>query len=306
MTDRDLIGEKVISQHYGEGEITNTQLNGPVKDRKVEIQFRNYKNWFGIFAFRLSLQASNMAVHEYIVSKIDACYTVSFDCNPIEYFINGVAVSGPQNVKGGDKVTLPLPPARDEYKFVGWKQGDKVYFPGTIYTIETDTIFIALWEKPSDIHLPIPHPHPLIPPPYDTYTRTTPGYKYDEVEKKYGISIRYFGRGINPTPNCIVLISRIKETADYYVYHDHWVKDGEYIFSGEGLSGDQKLTRGNLAIVNAKKNKKPIYLFLKFSSTDYLYQGEFELVDYYQEKEPGEDKELRMEYKFHLRKVEGT
>ena len=38
MIENELIGEKVISQHYGEGVIINTDLDCLVRNRKVEIQ----------------------------------------------------------------------------------------------------------------------------------------------------------------------------------------------------------------------------------------------------------------------------
>ncbi len=297
MIENELIGEKVISQHYGGGVIINTDLDCLVRNRKVEIQFATKTNWFGIFAFKSAIQASDPDVQEFIIEMTVERFTVDFDCNPGEYRINGEVVSGKQEVYGGDKVTLPSLPERDGKDFVGWWYAGRIYYPGTEYTIDSDILFSAVWDKTGPIRV-------LIPPPYDIYTRTDPAYTYRELENKYGIAIRYFGRGINVSQDCIVLISRIKDTADFYVYHDRWIKQGEYIFSGEGLNGDQQLKRGNYAVVNAKRDKRPIYLYLKFSSTDYLYQGEFELIDYYQEDDHGADGKLRKEYKFHLRRVE--
>lgn len=130
---------------------------------------------------------------------------------------------------------------------------------------------------------------------------------YKQVEKKFGIRISGFGRGINITPATIVLISSVKKKKTGFVYHDHWNKNGDYIYSGEGKTGDQKMSSGNSAIVNASREGKVIHLFVKFSPQEYYYQGVFELVDYNYEDDEDEAGNARKEYKFRLRKVnEGT
>lgn len=132
----------------------------------------------------------------------------------------------------------------------------------------------------------------------------TPILTYQEVESAFKIKISGFGRGINITPSSIVLISRIEKKSDYFVYHDHWTEDGDYIYSGEGKTGDQKFSRGNKAIVDAEYYGKEIHLFVKFSSTQYYYQGKFKLVDYTYENDLDENGLLRKEYKFQLRKIQ--
>lgn len=51
--------------------------------------------------------------------------------------------------------------------------------------------------------------------------------------------------------------------------------DGDYIYSGEGKTGDQTMSLGNKAIVDAENGEKKIYLFVKFSPQEYYYQGVF-------------------------------
>lgn len=127
---------------------------------------------------------------------------------------------------------------------------------------------------------------------------------YQEVENEFGISISGFGRGINPTDSTVVLISSISKSGGNFVYHDKWTTDGDYLYSGEGKTGDQTMTKGNLAIKNAANDGKKIHLFVKFSPKEYYYQGIFELVEYYYEDEKDEDGNIRKEYKFRLRKEE--
>lgn len=126
---------------------------------------------------------------------------------------------------------------------------------------------------------------------------------YQQVEAQFGIQISGFGRGINPTPTTIVLVSSIGKSGGNFVYHDKWTSDGDYIYSGEGKNGNQSMTKGNYAIQNAARDGKKIHLFVKFSPKDYYYQGVYDLIDYTYEDEQDENGHTRKEYKFRLRKV---
>lgn len=126
---------------------------------------------------------------------------------------------------------------------------------------------------------------------------------YQQVEEQFGIRISGFGRGINKTQSTVVLISSVDKKKTGFVYHDHWTTDGEYIYSGEGKTGDQNMSSGNKAIVTAANDRKAIHLFVKFSPQEYYYQGVFELVNYTYEDDMDENGNTRKEYKFRLRKV---
>lgn len=126
---------------------------------------------------------------------------------------------------------------------------------------------------------------------------------YRQVEDQFGIKISGFGRGINPTDTTVILISSIGRSGGKFVYHDKWTADGDYLYSGEGKTGDQAMSKGNLALKNAALDGKQIHLFVKFSPQEYYYQGIFELVDYTYEEENDETGSPRKEYKFRLRKV---
>ena len=126
---------------------------------------------------------------------------------------------------------------------------------------------------------------------------------YQQVEDQFGIRISGFGRGINPTDSTVILISSIGKASGKFVYHDKWTADGDYLYSGEGKTGNQSMSKGNLAIRDAAQNGKEIHLFVKFSPQEYYYQGVFELVDYTYDDDKDEDGNMRKEYKFRLRKV---
>lgn len=136
------------------------------------------------------------------------------------------------------------------------------------------------------------------------HLRKHPILTYKEVEDKFRIRISGFGRGINVTDNAIVLVSSMKRRNGKFVYHDHWTENGDYIYSGEGKNGNQTLTNGNKAIVDASADGKTIYLFVKMSSSEYYFQGRVVLIDYTYENDMDEDENDRQEYKFRLRKID--
>lgn len=128
-------------------------------------------------------------------------------------------------------------------------------------------------------------------------------YTYQQVESKFGIRIAGFGRGCNPTDDSVVLISSVSPAGEHFVYHDKWDTNGDYIFSGEGRIGNQRLTARNKEIIDAEKNGKVLHLIIKFSPEEYYYQGIFKLVNYTYEDDLDEAGNTRKEYKFRLRKV---
>lgn len=305
MTDRDLIGEQVVSSYFGEGTITNSFENS------VEIQFSTKTNKFSFASFENTIKAERAEMQAYILKKLYATVTFNFGAHAQVKSDDNI-----QYVHLNEKIILPDLEAQEGFYLAGWFDGNKTYEPFTPYTIEHDMHFVAQWK-----HVETPTGTEggnrgrgkrgfirgkrglmIVDPRFDPnhYTSMSPQYTYKELEKSYNIQIQYFGRGINPTKDYVILISRIK--ADYYVYHDHWTEKGDYIFSGEGKSGDQNMVRGNLAIVNAESENKKILLFLKFSSSEYLYQGVFKLIEYKLDKDYGEDGNLRKEYKFLLRR----
>ena len=124
---------------------------------------------------------------------------------------------------------------------------------------------------------------------------------YRQVEGSFGIRLGASGgKDINSTEMNVVLISSINKIGGKFVYKDKWTSDGDYIYSGEGKISDQQMTGGNLAIKNAAEERKDIHLFVKFSPTEYYYQGIFVLADYTLEEDKDENGNSRMEYKFRL------
>ena len=163
-----------------------------------------------------------------------------------------------------------------------------------------DTIFKSSGKKCQIIKIeaepgPKPYPQPPKKAPLPALTKI-------EVERKYAVNSGFYTRGINVTSKNIVLISVVKENNDGFVYHDCWVDEGVYSYSGEGKKGDQKFEKGNLALKNAGITGKDIYLLVKFSTDEYYDKGKFGLIDYRFEIEKDADGNPRKEIKFILRR----
>ena len=126
---------------------------------------------------------------------------------------------------------------------------------------------------------------------------------YREVENYYSILRLGPGRGINVKDEYIILISNIEKKRGEFNYHDNFTNDNKFIYSGEGLIGDQSLDGGNLEIVNSKENNKKLILIIKESSTKYYVQGEWKYESHYEDTEEDSKHNLRKVYKFVLVKA---
>ena len=163
-----------------------------------------------------------------------------------------------------------------------------------------DTFIKSSGKKCQIIKIEEPDPKPEYPQP--PQKAPLPALTKREVERKYGVNLGFYTRGINVTSKNIVLISVVKKNNDGFVYHDCWVDEGVYSYSGEGKYGDQKFEKGNLALKNAGITGKDIYLLVKFSTDEYYDKGKFGLIDYRFEIEKDADGNPRKEIKFIIRR----
>jgi hypothetical protein len=178
-----------------------------------------------------------------------------------------------QNRKTSFEINVTFRPM--QCAMIGLCVGDVFKLPNVPLTYK----IIRIYEKSAPP--PPPGPEPSLPKP-----GPIPSYTYQQIENMFGISIYPFGKGINPTETRVVLISVVSKKQESFVYHDGWMHNGDYMYSGEGKRGDQTLTKGNREIINAKRFGKTIHLLTKFSSKEYYYQGIFELDSYtYEDQE---------------------
>ncbi len=76
-------------------------------------------------------------------------------------------------------------------------------------------------------------------------------------------------------------------------YKDAW--DNKYIYSytGAGQVGDMKFIRGNLALLNHKKNGRRVFLFTEAFRSHFKFEGEVELVSFNTQAIPDNNKNMR-------------
>ena len=111
------------------------------------------------------------------------------------------------------------------------------------------------------------------------------GYSNETITQVFGVS--RFIRGIRLHHDRAVLLSMGEG-----VYQDGsgWEKDEDgddiFVYTGEGLDGDQELTAGNLFL--KKSAGKGVYLFVKRRPNEYVFHGQVvvkRIIDDAQEKD---------------------
>jgi len=85
-------------------------------------------------------------------------------------------------------------------------------------------------------------------------------------------------------------------------YADRWLA-GRLWYTGEGLRGDQKLARGNLALARQMLYSFPLHVFRRVGTDRYRYLGMFKVLNYYQETQPDANGHPRSVYVFEMRRL---
>ena len=101
------------------------------------------------------------------------------------------------------------------------------------------------------------------------------------------------------TLNALVLT-----TSEESIYGDSGIEDGTIQYTGEGLEGDQTITKNNKILFYSKENDLPVYLFTKDKKRRYTFEGRVELYDSpYQVPEKDINGKERLVWKFPLRVI---
>lgn len=122
-------------------------------------------------------------------------------------------------------------------------------------------------------------------------------FTHDQLMKTFKISGQ---SGIMKTNslNCLVLTT----SEENGVYDDSTVENGIITYTGEGLTGDQTITKNNKSIYESKENELPMYLFSKDKNKKYIFEGRVELYDIpYQVQEKDINGDNRLVWKFPLK-----
>ena len=97
--------------------------------------------------------------------------------------------------------------------------------------------------------------------------------------------------------NCLVLTT----SEENGVYFDSKILDGFITYTGEGLIGDQTLTKNNKTLYQSNENDIPIYLFSKDKNKKYVFEGRVKLCNEpYQVIENDSNGVKRLVWKFPL------
>lgn len=98
--------------------------------------------------------------------------------------------------------------------------------------------------------------------------------------------------------NSLVLIAKHINN----LYDDKWIGNVLH-YTGEGLEGDQEITRQNKTLYNSRNTDIKVYLFEVFEEGKYIYQGEVELAeDPYQTDELDVKHNMRKVWKFPIQR----
>ncbi|WP_405659765.1 restriction endonuclease [Streptomyces sp. RK9] len=131
--------------------------------------------------------------------------------------------------------------------------------------------------------------------------------------KRVALHEAYGGRrqgGIGPSRvSANILLFTDPSKGRQHGYFDGWGEDGCYHYAGEGQLGDQRMTQGNLSILNHQQDGRALRLFQAAGTGTVEYLGEF-LLDtqdpWYRTDAPGTDGELRSVIMFRLRPVDAA
>ncbi|GHJ30256.1 hypothetical protein TPA0910_46890 [Streptomyces hygroscopicus subsp. sporocinereus] len=131
--------------------------------------------------------------------------------------------------------------------------------------------------------------------------------KRKEIQAVYGGSPQGGIAHSRLTPN--VLLFTDPGRGHKVGYFDGWGTDGCYHYTGEGQRGDQKMVRGNLAVLNHVQDGRALHLFDAVAKGVVAYVGEFTLATdipwYYRDALDAKD-EIRSVIMFRLKPVGTT
>ena len=121
-------------------------------------------------------------------------------------------------------------------------------------------------------------------------------YKRTELHKQYGGQRQ---GGISTPQKQLFLILFTGKSGSHFGYEDGW-QDGQFLYTGEGQSGDMQFRMGNKAIREHAKDGKALHLFEQERKGCVRYLGEFALSSYEYREGTDKDQRSRRTIVFHL------
>ena len=90
------------------------------------------------------------------------------------------------------------------------------------------------------------------------------------------------------------------EEGHAYGYKDGWNEDGLFYYTGEGQVGDQKMWKGNKAILEHQQDGKELLLFKREKKGHYRFLGQMACVGYHEALGTDRNNEMRKVLVFEL------
>ena len=106
-------------------------------------------------------------------------------------------------------------------------------------------------------------------------------FKLGQKYKREDLMLAFLGAfqgGINICKRTNTIVITSKHTGNR-IYDDKLFDGDIMYYTGEGQVGNQKMWKGNKAILESKEMGRDIHLFVRFKPTEYTYFGIVELVD---------------------------
>ncbi|MEU0845496.1 restriction endonuclease [Streptomyces sp. NPDC005962] len=127
--------------------------------------------------------------------------------------------------------------------------------------------------------------------------------KRTQIQAEYGGSTQ--GGIAHSSSSANVLLFSNPKRGRKVGYFDGWGTDGCFHYTGEGQQGDQRMVRGNRAVLHHVEDGRALRLFDAVSDGVYVYLGQFTIADhpwYYRDALDAKD-ELRSVIMFRLKPI---
>ncbi|HET7509732.1 MAG TPA: hypothetical protein VFJ65_05715 [Solirubrobacterales bacterium] len=137
-------------------------------------------------------------------------------------------------------------------------------------------------------------------------TQLKPGrvYSWEEVGEVFAWNPNLFGRAggmiSRPEQNAVLLLTSSSDGRTFD-YGDEW-KDGDLIYAGQGLTGNQQLSGVNRFTA---ENSRDLFLFEYAGPRRLLFYGQVTCADHWESTDFDKNGESRRVYRFRLRLLNG-
>jgi 5-methylcytosine-specific restriction protein A len=134
-------------------------------------------------------------------------------------------------------------------------------------------------------------------------TMFTPGQLYERAAIHERLGGQQRG-GISTPRGAPVVLLFTSKTGAAYGYHDRWIDDQVFLFTGAGQVGDMRFVRGNAAIRDHARDGKDLLLFEQMDGGVCRFVGQMVSIGHRFERLPDRDGNVRRAILFELARLE--